>query len=62
MGLRGGWTLIRDTIRLRRSKNALRLAGALAFYTISSRAPLVALRKRGRAVCGDGGAGDAGVG
>jgi membrane protein len=39
--LRGGWALLKESIDLWTSNNAFQLAGALAFYTLFSLAPLL---------------------
>lgn len=39
--LQRGWTLLKDAVELWTSKNAFQLAGALAFYTLFSLAPLL---------------------
>jgi membrane protein len=39
--LQGGWRLLKDSAELWSSKNAFQLAGALAFYTLFSLAPLL---------------------
>lgn len=39
--IRGGWGLLKESVDLWTSKNAFQLAGALAFYTLFSMAPLL---------------------